>query len=287
MLVDEEKQELHLEAMAGLTTEFGLHYRQPLALGISGHVYRTCKPYNAVDLSTDPLYVHPRTGPIQGSELAVPLVIDGRVIGVLAGGSPKPAAFTVADERVLSAVADQVAVAIHVAQLHDTAKKGASTDGLTGLANHRAFYDALDLAISREKPFTVGLFDVEGLKLVNDTIGHLAGDALLRDIAATLRDAVRETDTVARYGGDEFGLIMIDADEREAVRVAALVRQEMLKRPVPSHGPRPTVRFGVAAYPRDGQRATDLVAVADARLYQMRGPTARSEKSGGDLVASG
>jgi diguanylate cyclase (GGDEF)-like protein len=136
----------------------------------------------------------------------------------------------------------------------------------------------LDQAIARGKPFTVGLFDVEGLKLVNDTIGHLAGDALLRDIAETLRDSVQETDTVARYGGDEFGVIMIGAGEDEAIHVAALVRHEMLKRPVHAHGPRPTVRFGVAEFPSDGKRAADLVSVADARLYQMRGSSARSAR---------
>lgn len=135
-------------------------------------------------------------------------------------------------------------MATNVAQLHDAAKRGALTDGLTGLANHRAFYEALDTAVAMGELFTVGLFDVAGLKLVNDTIGHLAGDAILRGIAETLRESVRDTDTVARYGGDEFGLIMVDAGEDEAIRVAALVRRQMSKRPVHAHGPRQ--RYGSA-----------------------------------------
>src|SRR4030095_2592702 len=91
-------------------------------------------------------------------------------------------------------------VSIHVAQPYDRAKRAAATDRLTGLANHRAFYEALGEAAASGEGFSLVLFDVEGLKLVNDTAGHLAGDALLREIAAALREGVR--------AGDEFGLIM-------------------------------------------------------------------------------
>jgi two-component system cell cycle response regulator len=219
-----------------------------------------------------------------GSELVVPFIVDDTVIGVLSAESPRVAAFTAADATVLTAVADQVAVAIHVAQLHDVAKRAAATDGLTGLANHRAFYDALDEAVVSGEPFSLVLFDVEGLKQVNDTAGHLAGDALLRDIAAALREGVRAGDVVARYGGDEFGLIMHGVDRREATRVAARIRRSFLGRPGRRSQERTTVRFGVAVAPVDGKRPVDLVAVADARMYEMRNAS-RGEAVGGVTTA--
>jgi diguanylate cyclase (GGDEF)-like protein/putative nucleotidyltransferase with HDIG domain len=270
MLVDQKRSELRLAAMSPFDPVVDTGYSQSIEVGICGRVCRTGRAWNVVDVTKEPSYHHPDHQPPVGSEMVVPFIVDDKVIGVLSAESPRVAAFTAADVTVLTAVADQVAVAIHVAQLHDVAKRAAATDGLTGLANHRAFYDALGEAVERGEPFSLVLFDVEGLKQVNDTAGHLAGDALLRDIAAALREGVRSGDVVARYGGDEFGLIMHGVDRREATRVAARIRRSFLGRPGRRDQVRTTVRFGVAVAPGDGRRPVDLVAMADARMYEMR-----------------
>jgi diguanylate cyclase (GGDEF)-like protein len=274
MLVDESRNELRLAAMNPVDPQIDPDYRQPLDVGVCGRVYQSGRAWNVVDVTKEPGYHPPDSRPVGGSELAVPFVVDNEVIGVLSAESPRVAAFTAADVTVLTAVANQVAVAIHVAQLHDLAKRAAATDGLTGLANHRAFYESLGEAAASGEPFSLVLFDVEGLKLVNDTAGHLAGDALLREIAAALREGVRAGDVVARYGGDEFGLIMRGIDRREATRVATRIRRSFLGRPGSRSRVRTTVRFGVATAPVDGRRPVDLVAVADARMYEMRALTA-------------
>ena len=163
-----------------------------------------------------------------GSEFAVPLIVDDRTIGVLSVASSTVSAFAWSDHRALSAIADQLSMAVHVAQLHAAAKHAASTDGLTGVSNHRAFYEALENVVALGDPFAVILFDVEGLKETNDSGGHLAGDALLRRVAQTIRSHVRDSDLVARYGGDEFAVIMYGKDA-EPMRVAAAIRSALLR----------------------------------------------------------
>jgi diguanylate cyclase (GGDEF)-like protein/putative nucleotidyltransferase with HDIG domain len=270
LLVDDTRSELRLAAMSPVSSEPIAEYRQSLAVGICGQVCRTGRAWNVVDVTKEAGYYEPTPDRPGGSELVVPFVVDDEVIGVLSAESSRVAAFTAADVTVLTAVADQVAVAINVAQLHDAAKQGAATDGLTGLANHRSFYGALGEAVASGEPFAVVLFDVEGLKRVNDTAGHLAGDALLREIAAALREGVRAGDVVARYGGDEFALIMRGVDRREATRAASRIRRGFQGRPGQRNRPQTTVRFGVAESPADGRRPVELVAVADARMYEMR-----------------
>jgi diguanylate cyclase (GGDEF)-like protein len=268
LLVDREREDLMLAAHSGTSAGVQPDYRQPLDVGVLGAVVRTGRARNVPDVNRDPeFYGH--WVQAEGSELAVPLIVEGQTIGVINVESDRVAAFTAADETVLTAVAGQVAAAVHVAQLHDAAKRAAATDGLTGLANHRAFYDALNDATASEDQFSVVLMDVEGLKRVNDSAGHLAGDAPLRQVATVIRGHVCAGDLVARYGGDEFGVIMQGVGGEEAARVAAHIRHHLAT--IATTDPAvATVRYGVAAFPADGVRPNDLVAATDRRLYQMR-----------------
>jgi len=267
-LIDDDRNELVLAAHSGPEPTVRSDHRQPLDVGVVGEVIRTGRPWNVPDVSREPRYHSERAEP-HGSELAVPLVAEGRTIGAVNVESDRVAAFTAGDEAVLAAVAGQLASAVHVAQLHDAATRAAATDGLTGLANHRAFFEALRAAADTAQPFSLVLMDVEGLKRVNDSVGHLAGDALLRRVARTIRRAVRAKDMVARYGGDEFAVLMGGVSGEAATRVAARVRQELLTAEA-DDGVRSTVRYGVATLPDDGDRSTELVAAADRRLYEMR-----------------
>lgn len=217
------------------------------------------------------------------SNLIVPLLVEGQAIGVINLEDERVAAFTQADEQLWSTIAGQLAQAIEVARLHDALKRLATTDGLTGVANHRHFYDRLEeeLARSRRSGSMVGLvvLDVDSLKSVNDTHGHLVGDALLRAVATTLAEITRREDVVARYGGDEFTVILSDTHEAdiaafEARLVAAFSALRVVSENVSIA---PIVSIGSARFPDDGDRAKTLILVADRRLYDGR----RERRAGG------
>jgi diguanylate cyclase (GGDEF)-like protein len=152
----------------------------------------------------------------------------------------------------------------------------AHTDSLTDALNRRGFSDAVDRELARarryDSPFVLAYIDVRGLKRLNDSAGHWAGDRLLREVAALLKDSAREADVVGRIGGDEFALLLTEqpADTAAAVskRIRARVaeRREALNLDVPWD-----LTIGTAAYPEDGENFDELLVTADRRLYQQRG----------------
>jgi diguanylate cyclase (GGDEF)-like protein/putative nucleotidyltransferase with HDIG domain len=209
------------------------------------------------------------------SQLVVPLLIDDKTIGVIDVQSRRAGSYTDDDEMLLVIVAQQLAQVIEVAQLHDQLKKNAILDGLTGVANHRFFYQRLEEELARSErtgePVSLLLLDVDGLKQLNDTYGHVVGDSALRTIGTLLQHESRTIDIVARYGGDEFAIILpgIDADGARsyANRVARTIESATFE----LNGeliPLPSVSWGRATLGVDGDRAVTLVAAADARMYR-------------------
>lgn len=147
----------------------------------------------------------------------------------------------------------------------------AVTDPLTGLANYRRLVDVLDLEIKRfgrtGRPFAILLLDMDGLKAINDAHGHLVGSRALRRLGDILRVHCRDIDTAARYGGDEFVLVIPEAGRKQAQQVALRIRQR-----VSEDGERPalSVSIGAAVYPRDGETRDALLEAADRALYEMK-----------------
>jgi diguanylate cyclase (GGDEF)-like protein len=156
------------------------------------------------------------------------------------------------------------------------ASAAAQTDALTDALNRRGFAEAVERELARarryEGHFVLAYLDVRGLKALNDTKGHSAGDALLREVAHLLKDSAREADVVGRIGGDEFSVLLTEqpAETAEAVtrriRERVAVRRNELGLSVPWD-----LTIGTAAYPHDGHTFDELMATADRRLYEQRG----------------
>jgi diguanylate cyclase (GGDEF)-like protein len=154
----------------------------------------------------------------------------------------------------------------------------AFTDFLTGLKTRRHFEEQLDREIKRAErngsPLSLVLIDVDDFKLINDSYGHKTGDIILREIASRLMKDRREIDTVARYGGDEFILILPDTNLVGADYVAQRLREDIdsagFAVSSPSQLVRLTISLGAASFPRDAQSKPDLLEAADVALYEAK-----------------
>ena len=148
-----------------------------------------------------------------------------------------------------------------------------NTDELTGLKNRRAFNTTLKDEIRKasryKRPFAILMIDADNLKPVNDEFGHEAGDKLIKMIAGVIRESVRDVDLVARYGGDEYVVLMSESNRTNAGVVAERIRKAVENTSFNESGKRiyTTVSIGIASFPTDTQNGEELLAIADKRLY--------------------
>jgi diguanylate cyclase (GGDEF)-like protein/PAS domain S-box-containing protein len=210
------------------------------------------------------------------SSVTVPIAGQPQVWGLLGAYSQTPRAFSEHDVNFVVALANTVAEAIERRQAQDAMEHRALHDLLTGLPNRGLFADRLDQALERMRRHS-GLLaallfiDLDHFKQVNDTLGHQAGDELLTAVATRLREAVRPSDTVARFGGDEFGLLLEEIDsERTAIATAERIAASFSRPFVLAAGPQfVSASIGIAL--ADGHdQATALLRDADAAMYRAK-----------------
>src|SRR5437867_1311801 len=272
LLREEKTDDLVVRAAAGAWTQIDSPVRVHAGRGISSWALEHREAQNIEDVRADPRYVG---DPNVRSEMVVPLVSAGRAIGVLVLSHRSVAAFSQRDLTLMQTVGAQIAAAIDVAELHERLKRAANTDALTGLHNYRYFYDRLEEEIARaerrQAPLAVAFFDLDKLKNVNDTYGHLAGNEVLRVLGETISSHVRTEDVPARYGGDEFAIVMPDTPRDEAEKVVTRLMEILDEKTVELPNARsirmPDLSWGVASYPLDGRTARELVENADTRAY--------------------
>jgi diguanylate cyclase (GGDEF)-like protein len=206
--------------------------------------------------------------------IRLPLIVKGEAIGGLCLDSTTPHCYGEREIDLLMPLSEQLAIAIETGRLFQEVHRLAITDELTGLFNHRHFYSQLEQELRRTRryghPLSLIMLDVDLFKQYNDLHGHLAGDEALRLIAARLKKSTRSADIVARYGGDEFGIILPETEPRQAWVQAERVRSVMERDPfgqLTPDGNRLTMSLGVACLGPDMGTAEDLVRAADQALY--------------------
>lgn len=215
--------------------------------------------------------------------LGMPLIADDEVIGALVIHSRSGGVWYTEDDRqLLQFVSTQVATAIQRKQSEARLRRMAHYDALTDLPNRALLYDRVDMAFRRalRNDECVGLLylDLDGFKQVNDAYGHEVGDALLRAVAGRLAEGLRDSDTVARIGGDEFTVLLTDIHSAEAIDRVADKILRMLATPFELHGHSlaVTASIGRAVYPDDGADRESLLRKADTEMYASKhGPGVR------------
>ena len=211
----------------------------------------------------------------RGRLVSVPLVAADHLVGLLELADPDGTGEDAAgDGVVLELFAGQALTAIRLARAYETTRLGSVRDPLTGVANHGHFQETLYREVARHErsneTLVLLLVDLDDFKAVNDRHGHPVGDAVLKGVVARLVASVREMDTVSRYGGEEFAVVLPQTDAAKGQRVAERLRAAVAAPPIEAGLPEPlplTVSIGLAVYPEDALAKGGLIDCADKALY--------------------
>ncbi len=254
----------------------GLEFKDDTGLVASAVRLGSCLPAKEIDVAKVPVFDSATRLRGLASLKVIPLRTAQEVLGAVVLGARRPGAYGPEAVRQLEVVAMQAAESIYRARLFEQTERLATTDGLTGLLNHRTFQGRLDdhLAHAQRygKKLSLLLGDIDHFKSVNDTYGHPAGDLVLKAVARTLAKEARATDLVARYGGEEFAVVMPETDAAGALVIAERIRERVGKLVLDTDQGqlRVTMSLGVATFPEDATKKGALVERADACLYHAK-----------------
>ncbi|MBN1526513.1 MAG: sensor domain-containing diguanylate cyclase [Candidatus Omnitrophica bacterium] len=210
------------------------------------------------------------------SLITTPLVSEDKVIGVLRMDSKEESLFTQDDLRLLNIISDLGAVAIQNALLFSRTQELAIRDGLTELIVRRYFTERFREEIKRaargKNELAVLMLDIDNFKEYNDKYGHMAGDLVLKHLARVLTAMTREGDIVARYGGEEIVMLLLDTDREKALKAAEAIRKRVEAEPLVLRRQKTfvTASVGLSVFPRDGMSEEELLRAADERLYKAK-----------------
>ncbi len=223
----------------------------------------------------------------------VPITYEEKLLGLIGGHkceSEQP--WSMENRNFFKSVADQVAIGVTNARLYARVQRQATTDGLSGLFNHRTgqekLADQLRLAERYQRNLAVVMIDVDHFKSINDRYGHPAGDAVLKTVAKLIRSNCRDVDIPVRYGGEEFLLILPEVSQEGAVVVAERIRRHVAREAIVHEEIEITVTasLGVAAYPEDAENHQSLLDLADKALYMSKRLGRNQVHTASDLMFS-
>jgi diguanylate cyclase (GGDEF)-like protein len=277
-IMDYATKDIEIKAEAGTSSQ-ALGRRIPVGTGILGRVARTGESALVQNIGSGQL-----AGVLQESRavLCLPIAYGETLLGVLNVESRNENAFNPQDVLILNTLGDLLATALHNSFVFQKLQQQSITDGLTGIKTRRFFWEALTSEWKRAsrsgRPFSVVLIDLDKFKEVNDTLGHLEGDLVLARVGRLLEQKCRQSNVVARYGGDEFIILMPETGIEQAQVLAERLRLWLATDPTLDEH-HITGSFGVACFPVHGFAIEDLIRVADAGMYI-------AKKAGGNNVST-
>jgi diguanylate cyclase (GGDEF)-like protein len=276
-VLDYATKEIEIKAEAG-TSKLAFGKRIPLGVGIMGKVARM----------NEKMLVQKSESPLSGvlpearSILCLPLTYGETLLGVLNIESRAEQAFQEQDVLILGTLADLLATALHNVFVYQKMQQQSITDGLTGIKTRRFFFEAIQgewrRASRAGRPFSVVMVDLDKFKEVNDQLGHLEGDLVLARVGRLLEQKCRQSNVVARYGGDEFVILMPETGIEQAQILSERLRLWIATDPMLNEK-QITGSFGVASFPLHGSTVEDVMRVADAGMYV-------SKHAGGNRVST-
>ncbi|MBN1433230.1 diguanylate cyclase [Candidatus Fermentibacterales bacterium] len=274
---EEDEAQASGEAAAGMSAR---------PQGIVGAAVMRGEAVNIADVTQEASYVENISG--TKSELCVPMMVRNRIVGVIDLQSETPSRFDENAVRQVRTLANMAAPALENATLHEKVQQMALTDELTGLKNLRYFEsrldEELDRAVRYNYPFSLIVLDIDDFKNYNDSFGHPMGNVIIGAVAGAIRNALRETDILVRFGGDEFVCILPLTGAKEAAEIGERARKRVEGTSAPHVSELPsgrvTVSVGVATFPSDVSDRDQLLQTADERMYE-------AKKAGKNRVCSG
>lgn len=278
--LDYSTREIIIQAEAG-RRRGALGLRIPLASGLLGQVARTGSMASfhasvASEATLKPILAD------SVAAIALPVFYAEQLHGVLYVETSEATEFSEEEMLLLGTLADLISGALHNALTFQKAQEQAITDGLTGVKTHRFFMEALSAEWKRStragRSFALVLMDLDRFKFVNDFYGHLEGDLVLQRVGQILETNCRRSDVVARYGGDEFVMLMPETSMEQARQLATKLRGWVSADPL-LREKNISASFGIACYPLHGSSPQELIQVADASMYL-------SKHQGGNAVST-
>lgn len=278
LLIDEQQNDLYFEIAVSPVAQELKGLRLKMGEGIAGWVAQTGQPLLISDVNKDPRFADHVADALEypvSSILCVPLKIRDRVLGVIELiNTVGERTFNEDDLPLLGAVADFAAIAIDNARNYKRVSELVVTDDLTGLYNARHLHELLEYEVDRSRRYRSQLsllfFDIDHFKSVNDRFGHLVGSRLISEIGHLVRRHIRSSDRAARYGGDEYVVVLPNTGKQGGKAVASNLLSRFREHQFHSDSGEQiliTASFGVATFPEDAPDRIALIRAADSAMY--------------------
>ncbi|MDH4233670.1 MAG: diguanylate cyclase [Gallionella sp.] len=279
MIRDKEKNELYVASHTGFKDVDFHDVRRKFGQGFYGQIASVGKSRLINNIAKEPgITPDDLFCPAISAILVVPFLRRGEVLGLICAFKDEPDKFESNHVSLFDSVAEHLAIAFENARLFEETKMMAITDGLTGLYNKRFLLERLDMELARagrnQKKLSYLMMDIDNFKHYNDTNGHPAGDALLKEIASLIKSSIRQTDIAFRYGGEELVVLLPDTEKHGAIEIAEKLVKTIHDHPFMHRERQPlgfvSVSLGLSTFPNDAEDKEGLIQKADAALYRAK-----------------